>query len=391
MPTIPLNVSDYDILRYNPSWEASSDIIQQLVKVVDRTAISINTPGYDSIIASGGIVNNPFLLTDRRLSCEPYSFTATSKTTSDFYTLTGGSISKYRSSEGLDFEDLTIYDDSDLLRTVKLQALAKMNSAPFSFGEDIGEFKQTLKFLKQPITSIFDLTLSMLKKNRKNIRKGLTPAKAMADAYATYQWAFKPLVRSANDLAIALASWPPEYPPRESSRGKVVEKNVLDLSQTIGSTDFIASREVSTEVRASLLYSNASAPDMMRKYGLRLRDAPVTAWQLFPLSFMIDRVTNISNVIDATVNYLDPDLNVLAGSTVVRRTVTTKYRADSETAESWNVTISGGLVKDETFTYDRKVWKPELSDLVPPFKPARLVKDAQSILDLTSLLVQRLP
>jgi hypothetical protein len=275
---------------------------------------------------------------------------------------------------------------------VKLAALARMDATEYAFGEDIGEIGQTVKFLKNPIRSLTDLALKFEKTKRRKIRNGATVAKATADSYATYQWAFKPLVRSASDLAEALNTQMMARQPRYSSRASLKREKTSGGDTVLIGTKYVYYRHTLTEeVKATVLYENhRNDNDTLKKYGLRLKDAPETAWQLFPLSFMVDRVVNISNVISAATNLLDADLRILAASTTQKLKRTTEYKLVDAVSAVTNVAVTGNLVQLEEFDYIRQVWSPSMSDIKPPITPGNLVKDVKSILDLTALITQRI-
>lgn len=64
---------------------------------------------------------------------------------------------------------------------------------------------------------------------------------------------------------------------------------------------FTGNGEASVHVRAGCLYTyNLEGIDAARaKFGIRLSDTPISAWQLIPMSFLVDWVLNISDIIKA--------------------------------------------------------------------------------------------
>lgn len=287
--------------------------------------------------------------------------------------------------------------------SVRLKALSRIDKSEFSFGEDLGEIGQTLRFLKNPLRSLTDLTKkhyrhkkalerSYLKSGQYSKTKALV--KASADAYATYQWAYKPLVRSAEDLTKAVFQYAKATQKRYTSRAHekldYSEKGVYSVGGTAAFACDYTNREL-LDFRAAILYETSRKDStFLKKYGLRFKDAPETAWQLFPLSFMVDRVANISDVIRATQNLFDSDINILAGSVTTRHLQSTSLSATMARYFGIYMYGNGGEHTISSFTYTRDPWTPSSSDLIPPITMGRLVKDVSSILDLTALIIQRI-
>lgn len=352
-----------------------------------RVITDVVTPRYRQRIKAGEVINNPCTLTHSERSSSSGGFSSYKTVDPSNWTTYTGPVSEWLAAPLIpDGPERTLTPGD-----VKLACIAKMDMTEYAFGEDLGEIGQTVRFLKNPIKSLTDLALKFEKTKKRGIRRGKDVAKATADAYATYQWAFKPLVRSATDLAEALNTQLAARKPRYSARARL-KRSVSDSNLvTDGTFSATYQHTIEEEVKATILYENhRNDPDLLKKYGLRFKDAPETAWQLFPMSFMIDRVVNISDVISASINLLDSNLRILAASTTEKVLRKTQYQLTGVYHPELTHSVNGNVVKLEEFDYIRSVWYPSASDLIPPVRPANLVKDVQSILDLTALITQRI-
>jgi hypothetical protein len=126
--------------------------------------------------------------------------------------------------------------------------------------------------------------------------------------------------------------------------------------------------------------------------GLRMKDIPTGLWEIVPLSFMVDRLLNIKNTISGAVNFLDPTVTFLAASTRIKKTTTSNitftgctYLEDLYTYKLENP----DTVKHEVFEYNRGLWEPTFSDVVPPFTLGGLVEDIAKTADLIAIIVGR--
>jgi hypothetical protein len=145
---------------------------------------------------------------------------------------------------------------------------------------------------------------------------------------------------------------------------------------------------VEREVRAGILFEvDNPVESVWYKYGLRLKDIPETAWNLLPLSFMVDHFINISQTIRGITNLTDPSVkNLAAWITTKSNTVkTTSMTALNESGYTSSVTPD--LIYEKTFTYSREVWMPGLEHTVPGIDFLGLVNSAAKITDLSALIV----
>lgn len=381
-------------------------------KVKEMT--DVVTPGYKKLVNRGVIINNPcnYVVTDKTHTGSTSGGVGTN-------TMSGFLTRHVLQTTDLDivFPEVAWPELAVSVTDAKLQALARIDPTPYAFGEDTYELGETLRFLKDPLGSLRNLSdawwrrqTSLHRKYRKgDAVKGLKDlSSALADNWASYSFAAAPLTRSCMDAIEAWHTLPSKVNVkgtksrnglvllRLASRGKSDDEWIGDwtLKQYPGagtSRTWIIHREKSNEVRAHVLY-NVSNPctDMRVQLGLGSKAFPVTMWQIVPLSFLVDRFYDISSFLKASINLGDPKVKILAGS------VTKRYR-QFETAQyasyyhpTLTSTLSGETAVDEYFSYDRQVWYPSFTDAVPKVKPLGLVENASKLADLTSIMIKRL-
>jgi hypothetical protein len=106
---------------------------------------------------------------------------------------------------------------------------------------------------------------------------------------------------------------------------------------------------------------------------------------------MVDRLVNIQQGIKGLTNLLDPSIRILAASLAIRENLfqtiqATQWFVDNGCSQALN----GGIRSTEVTDYTRFPWTPSVGDIVPGFTPGGLVKDATSVVDLMTLILQRL-
>lgn len=379
---------------YNKDQEVlNTDSMYKSVRTLDDTV----TPCFKQLISKGVVINNP---------CKIYHWTSSSHgeshltfiwkaDTAYWFTYEGGSGT--RSQGGAAFignQQANI--DVKASRKATAECIAQVNATPYAFGEDVGEIFETIKFVRNPFTSLNELAKSFSKEVNNwhdKKRKTKTRAKAIADVYATYQWAFKPLVRSAYDAADAYTQ--PQkgsYDVRHTARGfESVKGSSSDTVEDGAGRTFYVSGTKEIDSHASLLYRVTNPiRDHAYKLGLRPRDIPETLWQLFPYSFMIDRVVDVSSFVRGFTNLTAPEVEILAGSIRTKTTLLDTVQLATYEDPLWTIEVLADEYREKRFTYNRRPWTPSVFDSVPNSDIANLVNSASKIADLGALILQRL-
>lgn len=294
----------------------------------------------------------------------------------------------------------------DLVAEAKFEALSRVDDTPFGFGEDVGEIRETLRHLRNPLRGLETLSRkfkrSALKYQRKYGRiHGVTPQnrdleKAIADSWLEYRFAIAPLVRSSIDLAQAVVTIRPQR-KRSVARGSARQSSTEseDLKYTLSSSshfsEFKRTRVALDHVRTGILYEvTTSAPDALYTLGLRAQDIPHTVWQLVPYSFMVDRMFDISGAIRGLTALANPNVKFLAGWVVHKKERKLKLTCTNVQHPAYETTVRGDTKTLHAFDFSRNGWTPSVSDTVPEFKPLGLVEDITKTADLAALVYKNL-
>lgn len=371
-----------------------------LVKSKSRFCNDVVTPDFIKRINSGEVINNPCLMkgSSHTGSTGGYGWYKENSSGSR-YTITGpltqmrwDTDKPYAQTYGA--VDIGCNPDEP---GAKLRALANIDKTPFAFGEDILEIKETLRFIRRPFGFANQMSrdLERYKRRRRTFRDkiklGGRTATNVADAYLAYRFALSPLVRSAHDVARVFLEKRAVPPLRLSAHGGWEGSKQDSVTPTVGSRTykFTASREQSGH--ATILYEVTNPVyDWKHTLGLRLKDLPTTLWQVATLSFMVDRVLDISSFSKALLNLADPKIRILAASYTERSAEVFTYQHTKQVVSGWTSLISGEIVTSENFRYDRRIWNPTVRDAIPELTPRKLIDDTLKIADLLALSINRL-
>jgi len=371
---------------------------------------------YHRRIAEGEVINNPcdaqFELT--RTTGEG-SYQAIHTPTGKVFICEGECFTAYHSTRmnlpGRYTPDPFDEADLELLKSdLKVKAIARIDRTPYAFGEDLLELRETVRFIRDPLESLRDLSESF-KKARERAERALRSSsrrsggggggllrsavsdprgQALASTWLAFRFALSPLVRSISDLLEAFQT-ESQPNPRQTARANMEDSMTHTSEVSIGGLDFVKETKHNFEVRAGILTDVDLPSNMTRwKYGLRNKDIPSTLWQILPYSFMVDRLYDVSSVVKGIANLSDPKINILAGWVTTKHEVLTTetYVAGVHPDPNWIVSGQGDVVDTIVSTYVRETWNPGVGDLHPRASLKGLVNDANKILDLVSLVLK---
>jgi hypothetical protein len=286
----------------------------------------------------------------------------------------------------------------------KQAALAFIDKPQFDFGEDLAEITETVDLLVNPLKSLRKL----LKAFNKDVDKALNAkgallsfsrkAEAIAGIWAQYSFAIAPLMRSIEDLLVAVQA-KSDLALRKTSRSKgTLEGFTTDqISGSHGGSPKTPAMSNTYEVtnvktvsfHVGITYDAPQLDTVRNKLGLENKDLLITAWEIVPLSFMVDRIVSIKNVLSSLLNLADPNVEIKGG--FVTKRVEEKLTV---LATDWSIqTPTDSLVNFaplphvvEKFTMTREAWLPTLVNAVPIPNPKELVRTASHVADLASLV-----
>lgn len=361
------------------------------------------TPNFRQRLAAGEVINNP---------CSHVKSEVLRTGGGSFYQYDASTPSKQQRIQGsgslTSFIRTRISDPGllsiptgtpSLAESAMSRALAAVDKAPYSIAEDLATLHQTARFLRNPMNTLaktadaYHAYRIMLKRSR-YYRKLKLPAKEkiLSDLWLEYQFAFRPLVKSVHTIMQSLDDGASRRTDRIQSSHGVAEFKSEKSDTVPGGWTFGRKSSVDVKVSATVLYRvKPPLREWQYKYGLRVKDIPELMWDLFPLSFMYDRVLDVGSAIRGLTNIVDPSVSILSGTVSVLQTSQQEISVIKHGPQAgYPSTVSPDVDVFKTTSYTRSVWQPNVLDVVPPFTLGNLVKDFTSMADLAALIVQRL-
>lgn len=327
-----------------------------------RSCRDVVTPNYRRLIEAGKILNNPFW--SAKVTCEhggfaqktsggaaPNPWRADVTVANDVqHILRGDSRFLFGSPFDVDGdipgELVRNVDIPRLITRTSTSALAKVDEGNAALAVTLGEMRETLTLLREPLSSL----LSFLKKNKsliKRLRRDLPDYEtlvkgiygSLADDYLKFYFGVMPIFRDFESLvdAYVQAGAAPERVTARSDESDSYKASVsyshLPLKQGISTYAVTTSYEEVVTVRSGILYS-PSVSTYVKQFGLRFTDLPSAAWQLLPWSFFVDYFLNIGKIIRALTPR--PDVSYFAAWNTVKCVITDSARCTGGGAGGWN-------------------------------------------------------
>lgn len=237
-------------------------------------------------------------------------------------------------------------DIPNLRRRAGTAAKANVNAPEVEGLVTLGELRESIELLRNPVKAITDYIRKDQRRLRKHlvrereflanqgktfaavkqlVRNGLNnpELKALSSAYLTVRYGIMPAVREAQDIVTAIQSLQHKVPERHTARGFVTESDTVTRNGPNGSFSKwnFTSTDTTTqevEIRAGILYEVRTKDT----FGMSISQIPAAAWNLVPLSFMTDWSWNVGNYLSAITPRMG--INVLGSWTVTRKVRTTE-------------------------------------------------------------------
>jgi hypothetical protein len=359
-----------------------------------KTSYDVVTPNFRDILRRGGIINNPCNMQRTVVDLSGHSNAAVRRPLGGTtYEQRDGPVLGWFVDSGFQsWRDVAPGNsgNSALASTARFRCLKNIDTTPFAFGEDIAELRKTLAYIRNPLGALrnvaksFNREVKKRAKSKKTGKSGPAYEKVVSDTWLEYQFAASPLMRSVVNAWDA-ATYKPKLPPvRKIARGKEEITNHDSLYGTVSTNTLHRAVKYTTLARAGVMYTVANPLDSVQnRLGLRPKDIPHVAWQIVPLSFMIDRVIDVSGAIKGIINLSDPDVTILAAWDTYSVISTTTLKFVSST--QWVPLGDLGAMTIRRKTYYRGTWSPSYRDAIPPPTLGGLVDSATKILDLLAL------
>lgn len=209
--------------------------------------------------------------------------------------------------------DLVLSDllpKEEINKSIVTSALAEANSGTYDLLTEVAELPETLKYLIG-ILQDFALALKAVRKKEVEVKKlfrnkkqtertAYELADALASVWLQFRYAISPLAYSFNDVITTLEEYKrvfAKYRQRQEDYAEPVEISGLDI---LSHDDFVTSHKV-------FIKRSFSPEDIVDALLSLLKVNPLaTAYELIPLSFVVDWFLNIGDYITAmtgTIKY----------------------------------------------------------------------------------------
>lgn len=284
---------------------------------------------------------------------------------------------------------------SDLIYKLALQAYSKISKPDVDFGENLAEFGSLLKMMHSPIKGLADLIESCLfhKKTRKR-----RPWHEAASMWLAKRYGWDPLIGDLKTLSDEYFGGPKAYKAgqilTESSREIIesVEQHPRTRKYLYGTTCLDVDGQ--TEDRRTdqvRIYYKIDDPGMYEavKRGTSIFNAASLAYNLIPLSFVLDWWSNLGDYIAAIMP--NPYVTVLGCTHSQKREVKRicwPIRAYVSKKPQFAQSCTA------TFAETKSIYYREVIGLPEGWMTPKLDLDLRSIkhtIDAISLTIQRIP
>jgi len=279
----------------------------------------IVTPHYKNVIQNGGIVNN-------RMSKYRVTF-ATTTSGPQFQTVIGGitytgDLAGPHWTTGIlndtsrpDSRPKFTDDINNLQRAVGTQAYANVMKTPYSGAVSIGELKETLTYLRNPLAAGIKLGEAI----RRNLTRsgifrryprlgadhtGGNISSNIASVHLSIVYGFKPLVKDIFDIVENLRTKVHNFRPKRitaRAQGSITLYDTWETTESFSGISYTAKYkwEQVVTVRSGILHTRDIQYTVYDEWGVNVRDIPSALWAITPLSFVADWFGNIGDLIAA--------------------------------------------------------------------------------------------
>lgn len=286
--------------------------------------------------------------------------------------------------------DVDVTSDEQVI----ISAVAGVDPTTYHVMEDVLQLRQFSESLLHPIQGMKDIAVQYA--------RARTRAKALANAWAKYRFELLPLLGTAEAL-IRTALGPakrlePGIRLRSSSTTSGHDHGNGTATDSSGGYTYAYNQTRTIRKRAVVYYTLSRAHSgISQSLGTRFKDLPTGLWNTMTLTFMIDRLINISQFITAISNLCDPDIHVEGGCL----TVWDYSRSENQLLQLVNNNQDGVQIiqfdtKPVIMMHDnveRTIVNPITTATSPlnlDFRPQDLVSNTSRVLDLLAITIQKL-
>lgn len=321
-----------------------------------------------------------------------HNLTWSGNVTQAFKTASGGSF------PGSELQLIGTGTNLDLLiELAKSKALSGFDKPTESYGEPSLEAGKTVKLIAKPLVSI-RTHVDRYHAELRRIRKGRGYRRRLARHWAEYSLAIMPLWRMVDDsidlvrdglLKTVDSQYSTYYGIVERTPNQLQSSTAISLAPISGTLFRTAQFEV--RVKAGIVSYIVDINRFATKVGTRARDIPVTLWEATPLSFLVDRVFNVKNVLRSVLALSSSQVRVQGGFVSVRVRALRSWQYRNLTIAAPNKCDSQtNPLYEEFFELTREGWNPTIGDLSPRKLSTGLFSSITSTLDTLALIELKL-
>lgn len=326
-------------------------------------------PEYKKVSASGGIINSKM-----RKHIEIRSTT----TSGPMFQTTVGGVTYSGDMQGPHWTLGTLtspnrpparspstIDIANLRALASTRALSNISTPDYQGGVTLGEFAETLRYLRNPVASAQELARAVERRIKhigrydKGAKSSALITEKLGGVYLSIQFGLKPLLSEITGILETLRDASHIRPPRETARAKEerVFKDSWTTSETFSGITYNAAYEYveTVTVKCGFLYAQNAHVDGADHFGFNIRDFPKAIWQVTPLSFVADWFGNVAAFIGALTPNADAKILASWTTTIVSKKLTRKVSGYSFPGYG---TYRDGTGEDsvEFVSYEREPW-----------------------------------
>lgn len=270
----------------------------------------------------------------------------------------------------LPFFEVPPTDLEDLISLLKQETIAALDMAKYAFGEDVAELKKTLNSLKGIMSDLANAVDRMVKIVNQLRKNGYSLSRALSKAWLKARYEIRPLIITADNLIEILNKGLGKQSYERVKRASSHAENVQDTFEDMGAMNFNISldRTVSYTLAVGVYFQNEDPrTTTLEKLGLGPKDVLPTIWAVTRFSFLVDRFINVSNMIYATQNLLDPNVGVKDGFQTVSCYFSSIGKINTIAGDAtWTTSqMSFDTVEYTLSDKNRILWTPDFSDVLP--------------------------
>jgi hypothetical protein len=238
-------------------------------------------------------------------------------------------------------EDYSTFDATAYEQLALQKAQAKVGKGEVQVGEDLGEIRETVKMLREPLSALkkffvddnarnLKLMRTLVQKHdyftlgRMSQRTATAAADAAADTWMELRYGLRPLIGSLeNAIKIVDGTYRKVLDPNKIYTCKTkldfTELSTLVTQHSCGGFPYVVTSKVRDDVQATASIAfkySGPPPTLLDEVGLSARFLPETAWALTRASFVWDWIISIGPWLESL--RINPGYDVLGHTTGIK-------------------------------------------------------------------------